>query len=338
LTGSWRLVCPSCGFRGESEAYHPWCPKCGGPLEIEGGAPSARRLLGEGETPLVEGDIFIAKLEYLNPTGSFKDRGASYSLQVARSLGFECSIVDSSGNTAISVAAYSGRLGMKARVYVPRTAGQGKKAMIRALGAELIEAMDREEAAKLARRDSSQCFHVAHLTNPFFVEGMKNTGVELADAARGRPIIVPVSSGSLLLGIHRGLQEEGVKGYRIIAVQSPSAASLRGKVPLLTEVGGPGSRLLDALVVRKPPRLGEIVRAVNETGGGLVVTGDHAVAEALRELLTMGFVVEPSSASVYAALKALKLTGVIRQDEEPILVLTGSGLKYSHQLEALLSS
>ena len=328
MAGSWRLVCPSCGFRGESEAYHPWCPKCGGPLEVEGEPPSARRLLGEGGTPLVEGDGFIAKLEYLNPTGSFKDRGASYSLQVARYLGYGCSVVDSSGNTAISVAAYSGRLGMKARVYVPRTAGEGKKSVIRALGAELIEAEDREEAARLAREDSGKCFHVAHLTSPFFVEGMKSVGAELADAARGRPIIVPVSSGSLLLGIHRGLREEGVKGYRIIAVQSPGAASLRGKVPLLAEVGGPEGRLLDALVVRNPPRLGEIVKAVNETGGGLVVTGDRAVAEALRELLAKGFIVEPSSASVYAALKALKLSGAIRRDEEPILVLTGSGLKY----------
>ncbi len=331
MSGGWRLYCPRCGFRGGEGEYYPWCPRCGGPLEVEGEPPGARRLLGEGGTPLVEADGFRAKLEYLNPTGSFKDRGASYSLQVARGLGYECSVVDSSGNTGVAVAAYSGRLGMRARVYVPRGAGEGKKRLIRLLGAELVEAPSREEAARLARGEAGRCFHVAHQTNPFFVEGMKSLGRELADYAEGSDIIVPVSSGSLLLGIHRGLREEGVRRYRLIAVQNVEAASLRGRVRLLAETGGPRGSLMDALVVKRPARLEEIAEAVNSTGGGLVVVGDEAVERALRSLLSMGFIVEPSSASVYAALEALRARGLV--GEEPILVLTGSGLKYVSALQ-----
>lgn len=327
----WRLYCSRCGFRGPPSAYYPWCPRCGGPLEVEGKAPRVTSVLGEGGTPLVEADGFRAKLEYLNPTGSFKDRGVSYSLQVARLLGFECSVVDSSGNTGVSVAAYSGRLGLRARVYVPRSAGEGKKRLIRLLGAELVEAGDREEASRLAREEASRCFHVAHQTNPFFLEGMKSLGRELADVVEGSDVIVPVSSGSLILGIHRGLREAEVEGYRLIAVQNVEAASLRGRVGLLAEVGGSQGRLMDALVVRRPARLDEIAEAVNSTGGGLVVVGDDAVRHALKRLLASGFIVEPSSASVYAAMQELERRGLLRG--EPLLVLTGSGLKYSQSLQ-----
>ncbi len=330
MDSGWRLYCPRCGFRSGEEEYYPWCPRCGGPLELEGEPPRTARILGEGSTPLVEGDGFSAKLEYLNPTGSFKDRGVSLSLQAARILGYSCSVVDSSGNTGVSVAAYSGRLGLRARVFVPRGAGEGKKRLIRLLGADLVEASDRDEASRLARSEASSCFHVAHQTNPFFLEGMKELGREIADAAEGSDIIVPVSSGSLLLGIARGLREEGVRGYRLIAVQNVEAASLRGRVKLLSEIGGPRGRLMDALVVRSPARLEEIADAVESTGGGLVVVGDEAVAPALRELLSQGFIVEPSSAAVYAAYKSLKERGMLRG--EPILVLTGSGLKYAGAL------
>jgi len=330
--GGWRLRCTRCGFRGGEGEYYPWCPRCGGPLEVEGDPPRAVRVLGEGSTPLVDVDGFRVKLEYLNPTGSFKDRGVSYSLQVARGLGFECAVVDSSGNTGVSVAAFSGRLGLRARVFVPRGAGEGKKALIRLLGAELVEAADREEAGRLARREASRCFHVAHQTSPFFLEGMSGLGVELADVAEGSDIIVPVSSGSLLLGVRRGLERAGVRGYRLIAVQSVEAASLRGRVRLLAEVGGGSGRLLDALVVRRPARLDEIADAVNSTGGGLVVVGDDAVRPALRRLLSTGFIVEPSSAAVYAAYEALRERGLLRGD--PVLVLTGSGLKYAGSLPA----
>ncbi len=328
----WRLKCPRCGFEGEEGRYYPWCPRCRGPLEVLGRLPAQRPLLGEGSTPLVEAGPALVKLEYLNPTGSFKDRGVSYSLWLAKRLGYRCVVVDSSGNTAVSVAAFAGRLGLEARVYVPKGAGAGKKALIRALGARLVEAPSRDDAASMAERDAGECFHVAHQTSPVFLEGVKSLGRELAGAA-GRDVILPVSSGSLLLGVYRGLLESGVKDFRLIAVQSPEAASLEGRVEVLARVGGGSGRLLDALVVKRPARLDEIAAAVESTGGGVVIVGDEAVKGALRELLSAGFIVEPSSAAAWAAFRALEKAGALRG--KPLVVLTGSGLKYAGELERL---
>ncbi|BAN90405.1 pyridoxal-phosphate dependent enzyme [Aeropyrum camini] len=327
------LWCPRCGVRLREGEYRPWCPRCKGPLEAEG-LPRLGPVLGEGSTPLVEvGGGVRAKMEYLNPSGSFKDRGAGYSLRLASMLGYDCVVVDSSGNTGLSTAVYSARLGLRARVFVPRRASPGKKVLIRAAGAELVEAASREEAARLAEAEAERCFHVAHPTSPLFLEGVKSLGREMAGEARsGSTVLVPASSGTLLLGIYRGVKEAG-RDFRLIAVQSPAAYSLKGLVPELGLTGGGEGKLLDALLLARPPRLGEMARAVVDSGGGVVVVGDEAVPGAVRTALRKGFLIEPSSAAVFAALEVLREKGILPGDT--ILVLTGSGLKYASLLEKL---
>ena len=318
---AWRLVCRRCGYRHPEEEYTPRCPVCGAPLEVEGRLPRPPSpLLGEGGTPLVEADGRLYKLEYTNPTGSFKDRGVSYSLWLAERLGYRCVVEDSSGNTGLSVAAYAARLGLKARIHVPRGAGRGKLNLIRLLGAELVVHESREAASRAALRDSQDCFYVAHLYSPIFLAGMETIAEEIPVDIVGRmPIFVPASSGTLLLGLFRGLRRLGVEP-EIIAVQSPEAASLAGRVPVLARDGERG-RLLDALVVRDPPRLEEMARAAS----GVVAVGDEPARRALRRLYSKGFIVEPSSSVVEAAADLL---GAGRA----LLVLTGSGLKYAESL------
>ena len=333
---SWRFYCVRCGFRGGVGVYYPRCPVCRGALEVDGVLPSFSGVLGEGSTPLVfdsiGGSIVGFKLEYLNPSGSFKDRGVSYSLQFARSLGYRCVVVDSSGNTALSTSVYASRLGLRANIVVPVTASPGKISLMRAVGANVITARDRVEASSLAEAYAGECFHVAHLTSPVFIEGVKSLGYEIAEYSRKATVIAPVSSGSLLVGLYRGVVEAGAKP-RIIAVQASGNASLEGLVDVLAYVGGPESRLADALIVKSPPRLEEIARIVRESGGGLVKVGDEAIRGALKELLSMGFIVEPSSAVVWAAYRALE--GRLRGDV--IAILTGSGLKYHRELEEITS-
>lgn len=313
----WRLYCPRCGWRGEAEAYVHRCPRCGGPLEVEGVLPRPRSsILGEGDTPLVWDGENLYKLEYLNPTGSFKDRGASLSVWLAHGLGYKCVVDDSSGNTGIAVAAYAGHLGLKARIHVYRGAAPGKVTLIRRLGAEIVVHDSREEAARGAEAEAENCYYVAHAVSPVFIEGVSSLGEELANHISEGPVYVPVSSGSLLLGLYRGARRRGVRP-RIIAVQSPEAPSLLGRTQLLARVGGGSGRLLDALVLRSPPRLDEMAEAVE----GLVIAGDEAVEEALESLYRRGFIVEPSSAVVEAAARAVGEAG--------LLVLTGSGLKYA---------
>ncbi|MEB2835811.1 MAG: pyridoxal-phosphate dependent enzyme [Desulfurococcales archaeon] len=326
-----RLYCPACGYELPPGSYRHRCPRCGRPLEILGSFEWPR-LLGEGETPVVEytrgGSRVAFKLEYLNPTGSFKDRGAAASLYHARLLGYECVVEDSSGNAGLAVAAYAARLGLRARIHTYRGAGRGKKALIRSLGAVLVEWPTRADAARAAEAEAGECYYVAHSWSPIFIEGVSTIAGELG-AYRDWDFIVPASSGTLLLGLWRGALRRGWRP-RLIVVQAAEAASLLGRVRLLARAGGPTSRLADALVLRDPPRLDEMARAVRESGGGLVVVGDEAIREALRDLLSMGFIVEPTSAAAWAAFKALQGEGYAR---DSVVVLTGSGLKYAEVLE-----
>ncbi len=331
---TFKLWCPRCGFRGSAGEYHPWCPRCRGPLEGED-LPPPRPILGEGGTPLVEFHSgAYAKLEYLNPSGSFKDRGVGYSLWIARRLGYKCAVVDSSGNTGLSTAVYSAYLGLEARIYVPASAAPGKKSLIRAVGARLIETRTRDEARIMAEREADECFHIAHPTSALFLEGMKTAGTELAGHAEGADIFVPTSSGSLLIGINRGLREAGVGGYRLIAVQSKNAYSLKGRVPELASIGGDQASLLDALLLRNPARLEELARAVLETGGGVVAVGNEAAVAGFREAHAKGLLAEPSSAAALAAFLSLKEKLEARR---AILVLTGSSLKYVGLIENIIS-
>jgi len=320
----WRLVCRYCGYEHPAEEYVHKCPRCGRPLQLVGELPSpGKPILGEGGTPLVEAEGNYYKLEYLNPTGSFKDRGASLSVWLARELGYQCVVEDSSGNTGIAVAAYAARLGLQARIHAPEGAGPGKLRLIRMLGASLVLHPDRESATRGAEKEAGECFYVAHVYSPVFTAGMETVAHELAPHADGSAIIIPVSSGTLLLGLHYGFQKLGVRA-RLVAAQSPRAPSLAGRVPVLAWVGGESGELHDALVVKNPPRLDEMVEAAS----GVVVVGDKATVHGLRSLYSKGFIVEPSSAVVEAAAEHVDAG-------RRILVLTGSGLKYNIDPESV---
>ncbi len=325
----WRFYCPSCGVEYPEEKYLPFCEKCGGGLEVKGELPGRKKILGEGDAPTVtdryRGFEVNFKLEYLNPSGSFKDRGCSYALYMAKEIGYKASVVDSSGNTGLSTALYSSRLGMESYVVVPKYASESKKSLIKKVGGNLIETETREGAYERAVELSSKYYYVAHQTNPFFLYGMMSIGVELSDLAEGRDIIIPVSSGSLLLGLYRGLLEADSKNFRIIGVQAVERAALKDYVKVFGVVGGETSKYADALLVKNPRRLGEIASVLNEVGGGVVLVGDEAILNASEELHRMGFIVEPSSSVVWAAFKFLIEKDVAR---DSILVLTGSGLKY----------
>jgi len=325
-----RLYCKLCGHRLGPLEYAHRCPRCGGLLELEGPFEGPR-ILGEGGTPIVErryhGIRAAFKLEYLNPTGSFKDRGAALSVYHAKLLGYSCVVEDSSGNAGLAVAAYASALGLRARIHTYQGAGRGKKLLIKSLGAELVEWPTRGDAARAAEREAGECYYVAHSWSPVFLEGTASIAEELYHY-RDWDFIVPASSGTLLLGLWRGALRRGWKP-RIIVVQASEAASLEGRVPLLARVGGPTSRLADALVLKDPPRRSEMAEAVNSSGGGLVIVGDDAIRDALRDLLSMGFLVEPTSAAAWAAFKALAGRGLAR---DSVVVLTGSGLKYAEVL------
>ena len=328
--------CSKCG-KIIREPTATWtCSECGAPLEIVGEDLKPKNFLGEGGTPLIKNGELFFKLEYLNPSGSFKDRGVSYTLYYFMKKR-KCSMIieDSSGNTGISTSLYSSHLGLTSIIYVPKNVSSSKEYLLRLLGAKIVKCKNREEAWKHAWKkalEKGNCY-IGHVTNPIFLKGVSTMIDEIPEDVIGEisDVIIPVSSGTLLLGIYRGLLNRTRNEYsipRLWAVQPIENSYLKDKVTTIyTKTAVPSSyTIADALVVSKPPRLDQIISVINHTDGGVVIVGNNDIFEGIKNLYKMGFIVEPSSAVVWPAFKALesneKLSG------KTLLPLTGSGLKY----------
>ena len=359
--GNPTYYCRNCGFKEELGKHYYWkCPKCGAPLDLIYDIewrPKGRgilryrsmlpvqniKYLGEGETPLIKrsikGKSFLFKLEYLNPGGSFKDRGASLTLSYASSLGYSKVVEDTSGNTGIATALYSRINNMQAVIVMPQYAPEGKKNFIRLLGGKIIEAPTRHDAAKkvLELIDEATCY-VAHTWNPLFYHANKTIAYEAYEEGfKHGTVVVPIGSGSLLLGIYKGfkdLVDLGLIGTmpRIIGIQGVSSA------PIYELIYGKQCRgdssIADGIMVRDPPRKHEIAEIIKKYGDIVVVDNDEIISS-LKDLIRMGFIIEPTSAASLAGiLKYIEDKGDV---EEPILLpLTGSGLKMIDYLYSLL--
>ena len=355
-----RLVCSGCG-----KVYKPdtlaWRCECGSPLDVEKALPSAPRFegrgvwryrpliplldersvitLGEGSTPVIKRDLYgaeaLLKLEYLNPTGSFKDRGAVVMVSNLKAAGAREIAIDSSGNAGCAVAAYASAAGIRCRVYVPAGAPRAKKVQIALYGAELVEvAGPRSEVGRrLLAELKPGVAYASHMWNPYFIEGLKTIAYEVAEEF-GAPdaAVLPVGSGGLLLGVYWGFAEAERLGLadrtpRVVAVQAA------GYTPVYDALYGPygaeppADPLADGIAIPNPPRLKQVVEAVKRSGGGAVVVEDREIAEALRDLARAGLLVEPTSAAAVAGLRKAIEQGLVNRGERVLVPLTGSGLK-----------
>ncbi|MEM3229399.1 MAG: pyridoxal-phosphate dependent enzyme [Fervidicoccaceae archaeon] len=333
------FTCPNCGFTSKKPTKDWKCPNCGAPLNaIAKRTPRIRSILGEGNTPSLkvrkENRDLIFKLEYLNPSGSFKDRGTAFTAQYFLAKE-KCSsfVEDSSGNTGVSTAAYAAKLGIKANIFAPKTIAPTKAKLLSLLGATLHITETREQAyesaLRMIREDSRACY-IGHMVNPLFNFGMSFMIEEVLRSWGGgfTDVVLPLSSGTLLLGIYQGFQRNLKRnGFmpKLWAVQPTRINYLRGKAKIVRDASGP-SDLADALVVSNPPRLNDIVSAINSSGGGAIIVNDEDIKFGMRALYSMGLLVEPSSAVIWPALEHLEKSGLI--GNKVLVPLTGSGLKY----------
>ncbi len=341
------------------------CPRCGHPLDVAGfdriwspNGPGLSRYrsmlaiaplksLGEGATPLITVEKarlrVHLKLEYLNPSGSFKDRGTVLAISHASSVGVRCVVEDTSGNTGISVAMYSTTMGLQATIVMPRDAPEGKKRAVKLLGGEVLEAPSRGEATIMAQKlvAERRFYYVDHLASPLYIEGYRTIAYEIFECI-GVPdaVVVPAGSCGLFIGTYRGFEDLYRLGYArrkpmMIAVQGVEVAPLYEKLYGEKPPSGT-SKLTDGIRVPKPPRLEEAVSIIRETEGRVVLVSDEDIVSALRELLGMGLIVEPTSAAAYAAL--VKVADELRSMgiEDVVIPLTGSGLKMLEKLDELL--
>ena len=369
-----RLRCTRCGASHAADMVTLECRKCGAPLEVdyaEAGLsttgvqplgwtgptvpmplhdPGAGVSLGEGGTPCVELSAIgkhlglrtlYAKLEFLNPTGSFKDRGSAVMMGVAREHGVEELVEDSSGNAGASVSAYAARAGVKAHIFVPASAPQAKLGQIRAYGAEVHSVEGSREdttAAAMAYVARRRLVYASHALSPYYFEGTKTFAYEVAErfAEEGLPrhILFPVGNGSLLIGTWIGLRELREAG-QIAEVPRLHCVQGRAVMPIVAahhgEAWSPGdatNTVAGGIAVAAPPRREQVLAVLRATNGDAVAVEESDILRFQRLLAeTEGIFAELTSAAAFAGLEKLVKGGVIEPDEPVLVPVTGSGLK-----------
>jgi len=378
------LLCTACGRREDASVPQTLCAACGKPLFAQYDLAAVRRQfdrdslvrrpksmwryrellpvsresdivsLGEGMTPLLSlprlarrhglGALWV-KDESQNPTQSFKARGMSAAVSMAKQFGLTKLAVPSAGNAANALAAYAARAGIEAHVSMPKDTSQANVVGSRQLGAHvtLVEGLITDCAAQIdAHKAREGWFDVATLKEPYRVEGKKTLGFELAEQfgwILPDVIIYPTGGGSGLIGMWKAFDELeaigwiGEKRPRMFSVQACGCAPIvrafeQGDASAADQPAEPGGRMSG---LRVPRARGDfiILNILRKSGGGaLAVTEGEILSSTFDWGRLEGIFASPEGAAGYAGLKRLLETGAVRPDETIVLFNTGAGVKY----------
>ncbi|MFO7850366.1 MAG: threonine synthase [Spirochaetia bacterium] len=307
--------------------------------------------LGEGFTPVIkrriEGTELFLKLDFLQPSGSFKDRGASVLISMVHNLGITEIVDDSSGNAGAAISAYSAAAGIKCKIFVPDYTPEGKLSQIRFYNADVVKVRGtRQDTNEAAVAASEHTYYASHLWNPLFSLGSASIAYELWEHFNGHlpaVVIVPLGGGGNLEGIYIGFKRLYQAGHiahipKIIGVQSANCSPIHtayeaGLSDSNSEVDVT-STVAEGISVQNPPRARAVLEAIRGTQGFTLAVSEEEIISASRLLFSMGICVEPTSATVVAGWK--KLNRALKK--EAVLILTGSGLKETTKLSTLLST
>lgn len=271
------------------------------------------------------------KCDHLLPTGSFKDRGARSVVARALELGVEEVVVDSSGNAGAALAAHAARAGIGCTVFVPAKTSKIKIAQILRYGAAVRLVTGRRETcetAALTYAASNKAFYASHSTNPYFHDGTKSWFYEIIGQLPSvHTLVLPVGSGSLLLGLLRAIDELQATGWikrppRIIVAQALGYESLapQGSTVAHAEphVEHP---VAEGIAIQNPVRQAQLKERLATLDVTVSVVNSEEVLRAQDELGRGGFYVEPTSAAAWAAWRHIEPT------RTSVVALTGHGLK-----------
>jgi threonine synthase len=286
--------------------------------------------LEEGSTPLlyaprlseVVGAEVHLKLEGLNPTGSFKDRGMTCAVSAAVREGAEAVICASTGNTAASLAAYAARAGIRGVVIVPEgKIAVGKLAQALMYGARVISLNGNfDQALALVREIAAEHpISLVNSVNDFRIEGQKTASFEIAeDLGEIDALCIPVGNAGNITAYWKGFRELGM-APRMFGFQAAGAAPLvRGH-----RVEHPET-VASAIRIGNPARWEQAMDAMTSSGGAVNAVDDQQILAAYRFLATHeGVFCEPASAASVAGLMTHGAGGA----EQIVCVLTGNGLK-----------
>ena len=313
--------------------------------------------LGEGWTPMLRAETLGKSLgmsalyikdESVNPTQSFKARGMTAAVSMAKELGVTKVAVPSAGNAGGALAAYAARAGMEAHIFMPADTPRAFIVECTRLGAHvtLIDGLITDCGAEVARRkDAEGWFDVSTLKEPYRVEGKKTLGYELAEFFSWTlpdVIVYPTGGGTGLIGMWKAFDEMEEMGWidsrrpRMISVQASDCAP----IVRAFEAGERHADLFPdartcASGLRVPKAIGDflILDAVRQSGGRALAVSDAELLEGVGEIgRAEGVLAAPEGGACVPALRELLRSNAVGPDERVVLFNTGSGIKY---LEAL---
>ena len=309
--------------------------------------------LGEGWTPLLHArtlgeslgltELYV-KDESLNPTQSFKARGMSVAVSMAKELGAKKLAAPSAGNAAGALAAYCAHARIGAYLLMPKDTPRANIIECEVTGAHvrLMDGLITDCGAEVARlKESEGWFDVSTLKEPYRVEGKKTLGYEIAEQlAWNLPdvIVYPTGGGTGLVGMWKAFDELqqlgwiGEKRPRMISVQAAGCAPI-------VRAFEKGERFAEefenaatvASGLRVPKAIGDflILDAIRESGGtALTVTDEELIAGARELARSEGIFASPEGGACVPAVRQLLARGEVKPDEKVVLFNTGSGIKY----------
>ena len=368
------LECTRCGAHISAERAQTTCPEDGGVLyarydlehlkhhfkrdTLAGRAATMWRYaevlpqaepvsLGEGFTPMLRSrefpNVFI-KEEGLNPTGSFKARGLSAAVTMAKQYDLRRLAIPSAGNAASALAAYAARAGIEAHIFMPRDAPQANRVECETYGAQvtLVNGLISDCARIVAeRKEQEGWFDVSTLKEPFRLEGKKTMGYEVAEQlgwTLPQGIIYPTGGGVGLIGMWKAFEEMQALGWigaersKMIAVQSIGCAPIVkawDEHKSSTEFWPSASTLAAGLRVPKPYGDYLILDILKKSGGIALAVTDEEIMDALRQWARVeGVFAAPEGAASLAAYRKLRANRFFSESDQVVLFNTGSGLKY----------
>ena len=309
--------------------------------------------LGEGMTPLFKTDRLAGKLglrslyikdESLNPTGSFKARGMTVAVSMAKELGVNKLAVPSAGNAAGALAAYAARAGLEAFIFMPNDTPRANIVECRETGATvtLIDGLITDCGRIVGERKAAEgWFDVSTLKEPYRVEGKKTMGYELAEQLDWElpdVILYPTGGGTGLIGMWKAFDEMEQMGWigsarpRFVTVQAEGCAPI---VRAFAAGASSGADVPSAHTVasglRVPKAIGDFIMLdiLRKSGGTAVAVSDEELVHAVREIGSAeGIFAAPEGAACLPALRRLINDGFVKKDDRVVIFNTGSGVKY----------
>lgn len=290
--------------------------------------------IGEFITPLLPISFgkqeFLLKMENLNPTGSFKARGAKTLINILQKNGIKHIIEDSSGNAASAIAAYAAAAKLQCTAFIPENVSKNKLKQIETYGAQIrLVVGNRDTAASSAQKEAQKnnTYYASHVYNPLFFEGIKSLAYEIYHQLNDHVpeyIVLPVGNGTMLLGLYYGFEEIG-RLPKFIAIQSENCCPLYDAFKKKRKASKISYTIADSIRVEKPMRLNEMLMAINRSKGEVITISEENILEAQHIMGRKGIFIEPTAATAVAG--TLKYFQKGKPDNYRVIVpITGTGM------------